>query len=1097
MDKIAVKNYALWARKKLVEQAAQKAYKAGIYSDSLVEEAACHWFIMIIALRYMEVNGCLPVKGRPLDLCDKQHLIILCRKLHNMLPFIFGKINNHMELLFPDSLLGEEPVIRKLVLDIDEEDFKEVEILGWLYQFFISEKKDEVFAALKRNVKISKEDIPAATQLFTPKWIAKYLAENSIGRLYLEGHDSRELREKWKYFQKEDRNEEVFVSLYKKIGEERKNIKPEDIRILDPACGSGNMLVYAFEVLYDIYLNEGYIKDDIPKLIIKNNLYGLDIDDRAANIASLSIIMKAREKNQRILEQMETEGIDINIVSIKETNCIMDKMDMVIKSFPDKEYARTQVKELFDTFFDAREYGSIIQVNRIDMDFWQGILKNLGSSEEEARHLRELLLGLVKQAKIMSGKYNVVITNPPYMGSNSMNSKLAGYISRNYNNSKADLYGVFIEKCLDYTKSGFYTAMITQQSWMFLSSFKNMREKLLGSNTIISALHLGSRAFEEISGEVVQTVSFVIFRGGIEKFRPIFRRLTDYNCPQAKEEAYLSGKGIYSSISQEEFFKIPGLPIVYWISTRGAKVFQEGIPLGDMGEPRQGLATADNERFLRLWHEVDINSIGFGCGSGEEFLLCGKRWVPFIKGGLYRKWYGNQEYVVDWEKNGLKIKEYISERYPYLKGNYSFVVKNERKYFNEGITWTAVGGSNFSIRYFEKGFIFSNAGMAVFETKMPLQVLGALLNSRVSSYLLSCIRETFNFNQGDIARLPVIDCKKYYSEICSLFNENVSISKEDWDSFETSWNFETHPLIKHRMGSSSIEEAFNNWEKHREKQFRKLKANEEKLNKIFIDIYGLKEELAYEVQDTHVTVSKADLARDIKSFISYGVGCIMGRYSLDQKGLVYGGGLFNAEKYISFKPCREGIVPILPGEYFCEDIVSKFVDFVKAVFGGERLSQNLEFIASVLDVRKGDLPSNTIKKYFLQDFYKDHLKVYKRRPIYWLFTSGKDKGFNALVYMHRLNKDTLERLRTEYLDKLQKKLEDKKAGMVSLLSREGLTQKARKSAEMKMGVIISQLNEIENYDALLRYFTECKVEIDLNYGVKANYENFDQLLQKI
>ncbi|WP_352404439.1 BREX-1 system adenine-specific DNA-methyltransferase PglX, partial [Sporanaerobacter acetigenes] len=993
----------------------------------------------------------------------------------------------YTELLLPDNLLAEGSVIRDLVESIDEEDYKDqVEIIGWLYQYYISEKKDEVFADLKKNKKITKENIPAATQLFTPKWIVKYMVENSLGRLWLESHPDEELQAKWKYYLEEAEQD---PEVQKKLDELKDpNLNPEDIKVLDPAMGSGHILVYAFDVLYDIYLKANYSERDIPKLILEKNLYGLDIDDRAGQLASFALMMKARSKNRRIFRRK----IELNLCSIQESNGIpKEAIEYFCRGDLWSPETTKDVKCLIEVFHDAKEYGSILDVKNIDFDAIERRLEEIRNGDtidlfqlQYREVILENLPPLVKQGRIMSDKYDVVCTNPPYMGRNNLNNKLRKFVDLNYKESSDDLFAVFIQKNLDRIKLTGLVSMITQHSWMFLPKFEKLRCYFYELANIQSAIHLGARAFEEIGGEVVQTVAFIANQIKSKKYIGRFIRLTNYNTAYQKQENF-KNKADYFISSQTKFMKLPNKPTAYWISEKVENIFDKGIRLDKLCNPCKGIGTGNNDKFLRYWFEVNKIKFKTDYSSIQEAKNFESKWFMYNKGGPYRRWYGNNEYVINWENNGVEIK----------KQNNSYV-RNSEFFFRPGITWTKVTSSNVSMRKFGHGFLFDDSGCCLFsyEIRYENYYLG-LLNSKVFS-IIGGFGHSLTYQVGDIAKIPVIQIKS--EDLLNLINEkvsdNITISKTDWDSFETSWDFKHHPLltyslVKNNFDANKIETAFNRWSDFTNKQFAKLKANEEELNRIFIDIYGLQDELTPEVEDKDITISKADRERDIKSFISYAVGCMFGRYSLDEEGLIYAGGEFDINKYKTFIPTKDNVLVIADDDYFEDDIVNRFVEFVKVTFGEETLEENLDYISETLGNKANETSRQTIRRYFLKDFYNDHVKTYKKRPIYWLFDSGKQNGFKALIYMHRYDVSTVARVRTDYLHKLQKKYEAE-VKRLDILINSDLSAREKATAKKKKDSVGKQILECIAYDQVIAHVANQKIEIDLDDGVAVNYGKF-------
>jgi type II restriction/modification system DNA methylase subunit YeeA len=987
---------------------------------------------------------------------------------------MFEKINDYSELLFPNNLLVEDSVIRQMITTIPEEDWREVEIIGWLYQFYVSEKKDEVFAGLKKNKKIAKENIPAATQLFTPKWIVQYMVENSVGRLWQESHPESKAAESWRYYlEPVEQEPEVQAKL---DALRNPNLKPEDITVMDPACGSGHILVYAFDVLYQLYEERGYLSREIPALILKNNLFGLEIDDRAAQLASFALVMKARGKSPDLLNR----SIIPNIISIQESEGLKDSFFYTGLDAPTKKV----VDNLIKMYADAKNFGSILTPEIENLSLVKDALddsrqkSNLGKHDDGITRLETL----IKQTELLTEKYDVVITNPPYMGGRGMNGPLSQHLKKHYPDSKADLFAVFLERTIGMAKPNGATATINQHSWMFLSSYEKLRTRIIDTQTIQSLLHLGPRAFDEIGGEVVQSVTFVLRNQHLENYKSVFHRLIDGDNSAAKELMFLSGQHRYIQ-KVDNFTSIPGSPISYWASETVQEVFQHGTPLGEMGQPRQGLATSDNNRFLRFWHEVDLNRIGFRMEDSEEAQMSRNKWFPYNKGGSYRKWYGNQDYLLNWENNGAEIRAFSRS-----------VIRNPNYYFREGITWSFVSSSRFGVRYTPSGFIFDVGGSSLFPKPDRLFYILGFMCSKLGHEFLKYLNPTLNFQVGNIASLPIMIDENQIDTVTGLAQQCIEISKHDWDIFEDSWDFQRHPLLVHKDGSS-LEQAFNNWSDFAEEQFQRLKANEEELNRIFIEIYGLQDELTPEVADEDITIRRADRERDVRSFISYAVGCMFGRYSLDEEGLVFAGGEFDLGRYKSFPVVEDNILTILDDEYFENDIVTRFIDFVRVAFGPEMLEENLEFIADSLNRSASETARETIRKYFLRDFYKDHTRIYKRRPIYWLFSSPNG-SFNSLIYMHRYDRDTISRIRTDYLLPFQDKLAAEEMQLRQLLTTD-LTAREKNAANKRLGEIDKAMSELSKYQELIHNLANKREEIDLDDGVVVNHAKFQNVLAKI
>lgn len=1136
MDKNAIKKFAIWARRELIERVSQKAMQYGIEKDNIIdaaadsingtvltdvqknqrralilqinhkgfeevmEEVAYTWFNRLIALRFMEVNGYLPSRVRVftdegnnfkpqiidealhLDLdglnMDKVYefknanqteelykylLITQCNALNRVLPGMFQRISDYTELLLPDNLLREGSVIEQMISLIPEEDWQdEVQIIGWLYQYYNAEKKDEVFAALKKNVKITKENIPAATQLFTPDWIVRYMVENSLGRLWVEGHPNAELKSGWKYYLEEAEQEPEVQAQLAEIRKEYAAMKPEEIKCIDPCCGSGHILAYLFDVLIQIYESYGYTTREAVESIVKNNLYGLDIDDRAAQLAYFAVMMKAHQYDRRFFSRQ----IQPNVYAIRESNDV-DKYALDYFCNGDAKL-KAAMDSIITEMHDAKEYGSILNITPVDF----AVLYSRFDEVKNDIHIsREIvlndLLPLVQVSEALAQKYNVVVTNPPYMGSSGMGAKLADYVKKNYPDSKNDLFAVFLESCGQRTKKNGYQAMITQHAWMFLSSFEKLRAKLLQKDTVNMA-HLGARAFEEIGGEVVQTTSFVIRKSHVKDYKGTYCRLIEAATQRSKEGMFLTGENRYH-IEQSIFTKIPGYPIAYSMSKRLLSYFATEKKVSDFGVQRMRISTGNNDYFLKLWYEVNA-----------EELFWPKRFVAFSKGGQFRKWFGNWEYVLDYANNGAELRAY-----PGFSGG------SDEYYFKPGIVWTDLSTGKISFRILPPGAIACSAGPMLYsETVEHKLYLEGYLNSCVANEYVKLLCVTLHFQWGDIAKIPLIFDKQYAIAVNKIVENNNCVAKFDWDSFETSWDFIKHPLIR---SASTVADAFVQWETECDDRFNQLKANEEELNRIFIELYGLQDELTPEVEDKDVTVRKADLQRDVRSLISYAVGCMFGRYSLDAEGLAFAGGEWDDRKYTTYPADKDNIIPICDDEYFDDDMVGRFVKFIETVYGSDILEENLKFIADALG-GKGQ-PREVIRNYFLNDFYKDHCKIYQKRPIYWLFDSGKKNGFKALIYMHRYQPDTIARIRTDYVHEQQSRYRTAISDMENRIAAASTSERVKLNKALNR--LKDQDTELRTYEEKIHHLADQMIAIDLDDGVKVNYAKFQDVLAKI
>lgn len=1154
MDKNAIKKYAVWARRELIERVSQKALQYGITADGkadpnadsvngrlltddekkqrrelirkvnahgyeqVMEEVAYTWFNRFAALRFMEVNGYLPSHVRvftndagefkPQILAEAIHLdldglnmdrvyelksankdeelfkyllVTQCNALSPILPKMFQRIADDTELLLPDYLLREGSVIHQMITMIPEEDWRDqVQIIGWLYQYYNTEPKDKVFADLKKNIKITKENIPAATQLFTPDWIVRYMVENSLGRLWLEGHPNDALKSEWKYYLDEAEQEAEVQAQLAEIRKEYAALKPEDIRCIDPCMGSGHILCYLFDVLVRIYEDYGYTAREAVSSIVEKNLWGLDIDDRAAQLAYFAVMMKARQYDRRFF----AHPVQPNVYAVQESNWIGGAFPFDMGDFLQSKEHQETLNYLISVFHDAKEYGSILQLEQRNYTGFIEAWELTASQTAEKIGLllwydaiKDAIPELARIAIALTQKYQVVCTNPPYMGASNMNGKLAEFVKKNYSDSKSDLSTVFMEQTLQFCTSNGFMAMINIPVWMFLSSYEKLRQKLLLQNTISSMVHPGRGIFGSDFGTTAFVIGKTYISGYAGSYRRLFEKQGEVESIEEREQAFLSRKGSFTA-RQDNFPKIPGAPVAYWVSSKMIQAF-EGAKVDDVADTCMGMTTGDNGRFLRLWHEVARERIKFDAKSVDEAIKSHAKWFPYHKGGEFRRWYGNNDYIVNWEADGIALRSFAGS-----------TIRNTPFYYREAITWSLITSSIISFRYRPVGFIFGDAGPSVFPKSVDFDVLLGLLNTKIIQEASAIINPTINSSSGVVASFPAVDYVEGKETIISHVKSSVDISRTDWDSFETSWDFTRHPLVR---GASTVAEAYGLWEAECETRFNQLKANEEELNRIFIGIYGLQDELTPEVEDRDVTVRKVDLGRDIRSLISYAVGCMFGRYSLDVEGLAYAGGEWDASKYTTFQPDKDAILPICDDDYFEDDIMGRFVQWVKTVYGADTLEENLKFIADALG-GKGS-PREVIRKYFLNDFYADHCKIYQKRPIYWLFDSGKKNGFKCLVYLHRYQPDTVARIRTDYVHEQQARYRTAIADLEQRIN--GASTSERVKLSKRLAALQAQAEEIRVYEEKIHHLADQMIKIDLDDGVKKNYAIFQDVLAKI
>lgn len=1096
--------------------------------EQTIDYIAYSWFNRLCAIRYMECKGLLDHGRRVLSSADgsaglpqileecldidlpgldasrvaelkldgnkdeelyRELLLAQCHALNQVMPLLFEQVSDESELLLPDNLTKTDSLIRDLVSSIPEEDWSDVQIIGWLYQFYISEKKDQVIGKVVKS-----EDIPAATQLFTPNWIVKYLVQNSVGRLWMMAQPDSTLANNWEYYiQPAEQTDEVNAQLKQlidvRISEDGDTLNPESITVLDPACGSGHILVEAYDCLKAIYLERGYRSRDIPRLILENNLYGIDIDTRAAQLASFALLMKAREDDRRLFSNPPK----LNIIALQDSQ--PERLDALSQDLANTGIAQADLKELLELFEHASTFGSLIQVPEVfakklpDLETKLNIA--LASGDIFAQQSAQELLPLVQQANLLAKQYDAVIANPPYMGGKGMNTALKDFAKKKFPDSKSDLFAMFIERGFGWCKESGFNSMVTMQSWMFLSSYEAMREKLLQDRTIQTMAHLGARAFPEISGEVVQTTAFVMQGQHINGFKPVFFRLVDTGQDQ-KESELRSGLNRFDSTIQDDFKKIPGSPIAYWVNIQTRNLFSGNKLLGEISEPRRGLATNDNNKFIRRWAEVSNQKMAFGSINREDAKNSNKKWFPYNKGGEFRKWYGNNEYLVNWENDGEEMFALAKKLY----GSPTRTIKNLQYYFRNGISWSMIGSGTFSVRYMDNGYIFDQAADSLFARNNELLEIIGLMNSPVLEFLKIIINPTMNTTAGVISQLPYVPFSAS-NQARENVEEMIKFARDDWNVYETSWDFSQNPII--RTQQSNLEQAFNTWQQQNADAVAEMKRLEEENNKLFIDAYGLQDELTPDVPDEQITLTRADREKDSQRLVSYVLGCMMGRYSLDEPGLIYahaGNQDFDANRYLKFPADADGIIPLTEMHWFEDDATHRIREFLTAVWGKDTLDANMQWLAESLDKKANETAEDTIRRYLASKFYKDHMQTYKKRPIYWLFSSGKQGAFQALVYLHRYNESTLARMRTEYVMPLISKM----AAYANSLetTKESSDSAAEiKRIEKKLQDLHKQQAELSTFEEKLRHYADQRITLDLDDGVKVNYGKFGDLLAEV
>ncbi|HHH1199102.1 TPA: BREX-1 system adenine-specific DNA-methyltransferase PglX [Yersinia enterocolitica] len=1145
-------------RERLVKRAEKQGYEV------LVEHIAYTWFNRFCAIRYMELHGYLdhgfrmlshptleggfevldhvPEVADSLGL-DKSRLVEMklagdrdeelyrelllaqCHTLQGAMPFLFEAVNDDIELVLPDNLTRTDSILRGLVDTIPEEDWAQVEVIGWLYQFYISEKKDDVIGKVVKS-----EDIPAATQLFTPNWIVQYLVQNSVGRQWLQTYPDSSLKGKMPYYiEPVEQTPEVQAQL---AAITPSSIEPESIKVLDPACGSGHILTEAYNVLKAIYEERSYRTRDIPQLILENNIFGLDIDDRAAQLSGFAMLMLARQDDRRILAR----SVRLNIVSLQESK--LDIAELWTKLNFHQQVQRGSIGDMFAErtalantdsveykllmrtlalFTSAKTLGSLIQVPHEDeaplKTFLDGLYRLAVEGDIQQKEAAAELIPYIQQAWILAQRYDAVVANPPYMGGKGMNGELKEFVKKQFPDSKSDLFAMFMQHAFSLLKENGFNAQVNMQSWMFLSSYEALRGWLLDNKTFITMAHLGARAFGQISGEVVQTTAWVIKNIHTENYQPVFFRLIDGGEEQ-KKNALLGRENRFDNTEQNDFKKIPGAPIAYWVDESWRSSFKKYESVESNFKPRKGIDTGDNEKFLRGWHEVSFDKIGFNMLSEELSERSGLKWFPYNKGGEFRKWYGNFYYVINWENSGHAVKNH-TDKNGKIKSN----IRNKGFFFKAGITWTDISSSYFGVRILPQGFICDNSGSACYGNENKYPPFLAMLASKPTFNLLKILNPTLHFQAGNISSLPVWGVEN--KDVIRNTSKAISISKNDWDAYETSWDFQRNNLV----GIGRLEDIYSYVRNEHCDCVNELKIIEEFNNRHFIAELGVASAMVPEVEIDSVTlksniyhrygigISKNEGEIRLRSdsfaeLLSYTIGCMVGRYSLDREGLVYAheGNKGFAElvaegAYKTFPADEDGILPLMDSDWFDDDVTARVKEFVRTVWGEEHLQENLDFIAESLCLyaikpKKGESSLDTIRRYLSTQFWKDHMKMYKKRPIYWLFSSGKEKAFECLVYLHRYNDATLSRMRTEYVVPLLARYQ----GNIDLVSdqlKSAESGAATTRLKKELDGLSKKFNELRNFDDRLRHYADRRITIDLDDGVKVNYGKFGDLLADV
>lgn len=1099
-----------------------------------VEAIAYTWFNRFAALRYMELHnylghgqrvlssvteGGLPdILTHALELVEsgdlpgisvadvselklaskdgelyKRLLVAQCNQLAAHMGFLFERIDDDSELLLPDNLLRTDSVIRKLVDSIAEADWDQVEIIGWLYQFYISEKKDQVIGKV-----VESKDIPAATQLFTPNWIVKYLVQNSVGRLWLQANPTSTLASQMPYYiapaeQTPEVNAQLDALICARIAEDGDTLNPESITVLDPACGSGHILVEAYDLLKAIYQERGYRERDIPRLILEKNLFGLDIDDRAAQLAAFALLMKARADDRRLF----SEPIQLNVLSLQES-AGLDAAQLAQDLGLNDAAERNALNTLLSIFTQAKTFGSLLQIPHVLAQALQQLAARIAAAQTSgdlyAQSAAATLQPLLQQAQVLARQYDAVVANPPYMGGKYLTPVLKDYLKANYKGYEKDLFSAFMIRDLVFTKPAGQLGFMSPFVWMFISSYEELRQHFIDETTLTSLVQLEYSGFD---GATVPICTFTLAKTHLAGFAGSYIRLSDFRGadqqgPKTLEAIQNPDCGWFYVAKPDDFKKIPGSPVAYWVEQSVFSIFERSKRLDDVAFPRKGMVTADNPRFIRSWSEISFSKIGIGCRSREDAIKSQKKWFPYQKGGQYRPWYGNHDWVVNWENDGQELLNMQEEGYKVGSTNH-----NLEFIFKPALVFSKITSSFSHFKFSPTGFLFDDASglCALSDIVSPWRVL-AFLSSKPCSYINKIINPTMNLQPGNLAVLPFVE---NVDGVEDFAKRAVELSKEDWDLHEISWDFSKLGFVCLNSGNRSLPYEWEQYKNSLDKRFNELTLLEKNNNKHMIAAYGLEAVLTDEIIEEQVTLTRADREKDMQRLVSYAIGCMMGRYSLDEPGLVYahaGNVGFDPQRYTRFAADADGIVPVSDLPWFADDATHRVKEFLVAVWGQDTLAENLAWLADSLGRKADETAEDALRRYISGSFFKDHCQTYKKRPIYWLFSSGKQKAFEALVYLHRYNDSTLARMRAEYVVPLTGRMAER----IKLLeddSEKASTGAAKKAIDKQIDKLKKKLEELRTFDEKLRHYADQRITIDLDDGVKVNYGKFGDLLDNV